>query len=177
MILIVRNVILLLVLATIFIGIPVGIIILQVCLSKKDSRWPGLIMPIIFVCMSLIIIFSMAVYSNIQTTSREIMFAERYEFEYDRLAELREMEPMAPEHAQRIAEMESMAQERIDIMRYHGEIIEHHEPGRIVSIGRILFMFLMLNIPTAILLAIYASCRGKRRQQRAVEMMSLQDLG
>jgi ABC-type dipeptide/oligopeptide/nickel transport system permease component len=36
--------------------------------------------------------------------------------------------------------------------------------------------FLHCNIPTAVLLAIYAACRGKHTQQRALEKMSVQDL-
>jgi len=31
-------------------------------------------------------------------------------------------------------------------------------------------------IPTAVLLTIYAACRGKRKRQRALEKMSVQDL-
>ena len=37
--------------------------------------------------------------------------------------------------------------------------------------------FLLLNIPTAVLLVIYAACRGKRKRQRDLEKMSVQDLG
>ena len=40
----------------------------------------------------------------------------------------------------------------------------------------IVYVFLLYNIPTAVFLAIYAACRGKRNRQRALEKMSVQDL-
>ncbi len=43
-------------------------------------------------------------------------------------------------------------------------------------IGSAVYIFILHNIPTAILLAIYAACRGKRHRQRALEKMSVQDL-
>jgi len=39
-----------------------------------------------------------------------------------------------------------------------------------------IYIFLLCNIPTAILGAIYAAYRGKRNKQRALEKMSVQDL-
>jgi glucan phosphoethanolaminetransferase (alkaline phosphatase superfamily) len=39
-----------------------------------------------------------------------------------------------------------------------------------------IYIFLLYNIPTGILLAIYVACRGKRKKQRDLEKMSIQDL-
>jgi hypothetical protein len=61
----------------------------------------------------------------------------------------------------------------------NGEIIEQ-TTEQIASmssiIGSAVYIFILYNIPTAILLAIYAACRGKRNRQRALEKMSVQDL-
>ena len=159
------------------VGIPVGLIILQVYLSKKESKWPGLVMPIISFCMSLVVIFSMVAYNSVQSTVREIAVVDTQVLHSERLDELRARAAASPEEAQRIAEMEALTQERMETMQYHGRLIEYHSPSSGAVIGRIVIMFLMLNIPTIIGLVIYASYRGRRRQNRAVEMMSLQDLG
>ena len=37
-------------------------------------------------------------------------------------------------------------------------------------------VLLFANIPTAVLLAIYAACREKRRQRRQMDRMNIQDL-
>jgi len=44
-------------------------------------------------------------------------------------------------------------------------------------IASAIYLFLLYNIPTGILLAIYAACRGKQKRQRDLEKMSVQDLG
>jgi hypothetical protein len=58
------------------------------------------------------------------------------------------------------------------------QVVESTEP--IESTSSIIFrkvtIFSMFNIPTAILLAIYAACRGKRKRNIALQKMSVQDL-
>jgi hypothetical protein len=44
-------------------------------------------------------------------------------------------------------------------------------------IGIAAYVFALCNIPTAVLLAIYAACRDKRKRRRDLEKMSVQDLG
>ena len=39
-----------------------------------------------------------------------------------------------------------------------------------------LYVFLLYNIPTGVLLAIYAACRGKHKKKRDLAKMSVQDL-
>ena len=89
----------------------VGGIWLQIFLSKKESKWAGLILPIVSFCISLIFVLNVA---NIG------------------------------------------------------------EPSAVIV--TIITAFLLCNIPTAVLLAIYAACRGKRKKQRALDKMSVQDL-
>ena len=61
----------------------------------------------------------------------------------------------------------------------NGEVIERQvhtitEPTALIASSA--YTFLVFNIPTTVLFAIYAACRGKRRKQRALEKMSVQDL-
>ena len=62
----------------------------------------------------------------------------------------------------------------------NGEIVEQ-TTEQIVNMSSIIvsaiYTFLLCNIPTGILLAIYAACRGKHRRQHALNKMSVQDLG
>ncbi len=44
------------------------------------------------------------------------------------------------------------------------------------SIIQILLVWLIANIPTFILLAIYYACRGKYRREKQMEKMNIQDL-
>ena len=89
----------------------VGGIVLQIFLSKKESKWLGLILPIIALGVSLLFVLNVA---NIG------------------------------------------------------------EPSTVVV--TLISSFLLLNIPTAVLLVIYAACRGKRKRQRDLGKMSVQDL-
>jgi len=47
---------------------------------------------------------------------------------------------------------------------------------RVASVSRIVFVVFIINLPTIVLLAIYAGCRSGHRKQRALDLMSLQDL-
>lgn len=39
-----------------------------------------------------------------------------------------------------------------------------------------LYIFVLYNIPTVLLLGIYSACRGKRKKNREIEKMNIQDL-
>jgi hypothetical protein len=61
----------------------------------------------------------------------------------------------------------------------NGEIVEQTTQqiaGVSSIIGSAIIIFVLCNIPTAILLAIYVACSGKRNRQRSLERMSAQDL-
>ena len=47
-------------LAAIVMLAAVGLMLLQIFLSKRDSKYPGLIMPIVFLLVSFIYLFNMA---------------------------------------------------------------------------------------------------------------------
>jgi len=60
-----------------------------------------------------------------------------------------------------------------------GVITEHTvaQVGNIMPIiANMINIFLLRNIPTAILLVIYAICRNKQSRKRALDKMSIQDL-
>lgn len=90
-----------------------GIVALQIFLSKKENKWPGLTLPAIFVFFSLMAVLGITLYGN-------------------------------------------------------GKIGQ--------NVLRILFIFVTLNIPPLILLAIYFACREKRKKNKEIEIMSIQDL-
>ena len=88
----------------------VGLPLLQIFLSKRESRWPGLILPLLTFLYSLVMALSAVAYAG----------------------------------------------------------------G--IPWGPILASLLLGNIPTVILLAIYAACREKGRKKKAVDRMNIQDL-
>ena len=88
----------------------VGIVLLQIFLSKREGRWPGLILPLLTILYSLLMACS--------------------------------------------------------AVAYNGEI----------PWGAILASLILGNIPTVILLAIYAVCREKFRKQSELDKMNIKDL-
>jgi len=153
-------------------GIITGIVMLQVFLSKRESIWPGLIMPLLSFGFSLLVLFGMVAYSTISTaevhdttvvgTRTSVVPDDTYyseEWRQERAAAV----------AEREAEMAAILAEIEAERAVHLQAQQSHVP-------RTIFMFILINIPTAILLLIYAGCRGSRRNQRALDLMNLQDL-
>jgi len=155
-----------LIILLVFLGLCAGLIILQVYLSKRESMWPGLIMPIITFGFSLLILFSMAVFMTTPGESGAVRV------DTVQIGDVPIDERNMPE-LERIAESEAIITDR-----YTGHLVAYGTIGRtqIVSFPRIAFILVIFNIPTIIFLAIYAGCRGKRRKQRSLELMSVQDL-
>lgn len=88
-----------------------GLVFLQIFLSKSESRWPGLLLPAIFMLFSLIAVFGVMAYDSVWQT-----------------------------------------------------------------IGLVLSVFLLNNIPTAVFLTIYFVLRGKRKKRDELEKMNRQEL-
>jgi len=157
----------------IFLAFCAGAIFLQVYLSRKESKWPGLILPSITLGFSLLAIFGIAAFSVFYSTETEVRMlnAERvYLQEIDILYERTE-HTESPEELERIADMQEMLEQRIYSL---GNV--QTETNWTAVIARLAYTFVMMNIPTIVLLVIYLACRGKRRQQRALNVMSVQDL-
>lgn len=98
----------------IFLALLSGIIALQIFLSRRESAWPGLVMPGIAFLWGLLYPLNMAVPS--------------------------------------------------------GGV----DGGFLVQL---LLVWILGNIPTIVLLAIYFGCREKHRRRRQLEKMNIQDLG
>ena len=90
-----------------------GIILLQIFLSKKESRFPGLVLPIIAFLFSLLYPLTMT----------------------------------APS-----------------------------EGANVGFVVQMIAVWLLGNIPTIILLAVYFGCREKRRRNKQLDKMNIQDL-
>lgn len=112
----------------------VGGIWLQIFLSKKESKWAGLILPFISFGISLMPLLGVLLFSANKGTMTTAVNGEIVE-----------------QTTEQIASISSI-------------------------IGSSVYIFILYNIPTVILLVIYAACRGKRNRQRALEKMSVQDL-
>jgi len=91
----------------------VGIILLQIFLSKRQNRWTGLMLPAISFIFSIIGVLGLAFYGN-----------------------------------------ESTVQIILQLVR----------------------VFLVCNIPTIILMAIYFACREKFRKSKELDKMNIKDL-
>ena len=53
----------------VLLALGAGIVILQVYLSKKDSKWPGLIMPMISLAASLMLVLGIVLFSAYTATT------------------------------------------------------------------------------------------------------------
>jgi len=97
--------------------IVAGIVWLQVFSSKKESKWPGLIMPLICLLISLLAVFGLVSFAPLDPTegARSVIFSA-------------------------------------------------------------LYIFVLYNIPTAVLLAIYAGFRNRRKKNLELEKMKIKDL-
>ncbi|MCL2002512.1 MAG: hypothetical protein FWG72_00715 [Oscillospiraceae bacterium] len=111
-----------------------GVIWLQTVLSKKESKWPGLILPGISLGFSLLLVLGLLLFRFSTGTS---LWAD----------------------GELVGQMEQTA------------------AGETASfIATAAVTFLLCNIPTGILLAVYAAFRGGRKKKRALEKMRVQDL-
>lgn len=97
----------------IFLAMIAGIILLQIFLSRQTRKWPGLLLPILSLLLSLLYPLSM------------VLPAEGF------------------------------------------------TPGFAVQM---LMIWLLANIPTAVLLAIHFACRSKGRRNTPIDKMNIQDL-
>ena len=166
-----------------FIGICSAIIWMQLFLSRKKNMWLGLIMPIASFAFSIVIVFNIVAFSSFQTEMRVERVLYSYAVHLERLDEVYEAAGNieCPEEYALLAEIEAFLEDRVYNINQINHLTDYGHIrflpiGRVTFI-RVTFIFLAFNIPTIFLLIIYASCRGKRRHRRAVEIMSLQDLG
>lgn len=122
-----------------YLAVIAGFVVLQIFLSKRESKWLGLILPIISLLFSILMCLSVAGYSAILTEGVETVL----------------------ENGEVVQQTEILSEESGDIAS--------------IILPTIL-VFLLSNIPTIILTAIYFGCREKIKRDRALEKMNIQDL-
>lgn len=115
--------------SVILLALAVGVILLQVFLSKRSGKWFGLILPAVFFIVSLLIVISMVAYTNIGITSHSVS-----------------------------EDGAIVSSEIVDTTPAFGSVV-----------GQVVITFLLANIPTVVLLVIYAACREKRKQIQNLE--------
>lgn len=121
--------IILIIFIVLFIALLAGVIYLQMRLSRSENKYVGLVLPIIFFILSLIIIFSYVGYYETETVVDGV------------------------------------------VTRHH--FITGMEVGDYFTL---IFSFLIANIPTAILMAIYFGERSRMNTKKALEKMKIEDL-
>lgn len=120
--------------------ILIGVVLLQILLSKAQNKWLGLILPLITLCFSIIAVLGIAAFTSLTTETLTIT-------------------------------------ENGEVIE---EIIKNTPKQPIANVSTTVFtvisVFIIYNIPTVILLAIYAACRGKKKKNLELERMNIQDL-
>lgn len=116
-----------------------GIILLQIFLSKRQSKWPGLILPGINFCISIFAVLGMAVYTTTTSQTQTI----------------------------------SMDGKVVNEVINH---VQNNNANVGSAILTVIVVLLIYNIPTAVLLAIYAACRENLKKNQELDKMNIQDL-
>jgi hypothetical protein len=122
----------------IFIG---GSVLLQVYLSKKENKWPGLILPAIVFLFSLVAVFNVVAFTS-YTSINTVIHTDENGI---------------------VTEQQNVAVKTMDT-----------KPLDLVF--TVVSIFIVFNIPTVVLLGVYAAARGKQRQRKALEKTQVQDL-
>jgi len=118
-------------------AIIVGAIFLQIYLSKKENKLPGLILPIITFVISIMAVMGMATYTQVG------------QFTHSQYIDGQWISVISEEQSR--------------------EAI----PG---AIGSVVYVFVIMNIPTITSLAIYKAVKNKQNSRHDLEKMSVQDL-
>ena len=152
------------VIIALFISIIVigGVCLFQIVLSKTESKFPGLILPIISFGFSLIMLVGVISFYSYETTSyttesSEIESSEAF------------IEESEEEDSEEIVEMEEGV-----------SIFESEEEAESAVAGNPLLtsilLFVLFNIPTVILILIYIATRKRVDKNRQIDQTRIQDL-
>lgn len=131
----------------VFLAIPIGLIILQIFLCRKNRKWLGLVLPAICFALSLLILIGMVAFT--MNTSVGSTVTREYD-DYGNLVN---------EIYEEVYEEDTEA-----------------EDNTTVSFAMVILFFLYANIPTIIFLIIHLYYRSKFKKLRDIEKMSIQDL-
>lgn len=132
----------------------IGLVVLQIKLSKKRNKWLGLVLPFISFLFSILAISNMYMYSIVKTTLSETI-----------VSETTVTETTPTDTTESGTEIKS-------------EVIGPQLPKP--SLGEMLLsatpVFIIMNIPTIIYITIYCSCREQLKKHKELEKMNIQDL-
>ena len=155
----------------IVVGIPaVLLILLQIWLSKRESRIPGLILPALHLIFSIVVILSFAAYSVTGGLSATTVVTDsRYEAIIEQ------------EDERGVLVLEEDTEAAPDESHSVGIIGGADGPTAIFVAGpsdilSLLPLLLLLNIPTAAHLLIYFVQRRKRDHRKTIDKTRIQDL-
>jgi len=150
-----------------------GTVLLQINLSKRKGKWYGLVLPGITFGLSLITTLGLVMFSVVGATNTATLLMADTNVVAHYIGEEGEVHVRAEQGAQNDA--------WVSVPRADGgtDFVQYVYFGAGAVINSAILYFIVMNIPTAILLLIYAVCRGKgpRRQLPALDKMSVQDLG
>ena len=153
-----------------FLGFGAGIILLQVHLSRLKSKWPGIILPVISFGMALVVLAGFALFAINTVETHETRTRDFVHISQMQLEEIRGNYTIETDELrrQRLAEQEEIITQRLN----------ETPPGVSLNIyfARVILMFAIFNIPTAVLIAVYAVCRRKLNTQTDVKKMTVLDL-
>ena len=130
----------------------VGGIFLQIYLAKKESKLFGLILPLITFSISLVVVLNMVVFTSFEYTSftTSVIISQPADAEW------------VPTEIVERETAETVTGGTRNVI-----------PG---AIGGVIFTFIIMNIPTIVLLGVFKAVRNKQNRRRDVEKMSVQDL-
>lgn len=135
-----------------YIAVTAALCFLQIFLSRKKSKWPGLILPMLFVLLSLIVTIT-----NLRLISpNSYLPEENNTIQYD-------------ENGNIVEKIE-----KVDSPRH--SYTTHSSSGAVISWVGLIFIFTAMNIPTVIYLFIYGISREKMRSKLEMQKMAIQDL-
>lgn len=135
-----------------------GTILLQVVLSRMQSKVPGLILPVLAFLLSLVVVLSLSTYVSIRSTAMYVVTTEEGE-------------------VFRFSDMDS-AEECLQDIGGEAVLEEQRIATPYDNWGSVLLTFLLWNIPTAVYLVLYFAVRRPKRDQRPdeLERMRIDDL-
>jgi hypothetical protein len=151
----------LLVIVFLMIGLFGGSILLQIYLSKKTSKWPGLIPPGITFFLSIlsVVVIVLNVGFSFRTVDESVVGT--------------------PDGKRFVVnQMNSINQDGNGVSSTKDVFVltNKSDQGFMALILPCVITLFLVNIPTAIYLAIYYGARGKRKQQKELDKMKSLDL-
>lgn len=131
----------------------IGLVVLQIKLSKKRNKWLGLVIPFISFLFSIMAISNIYMFSIVKTTTvSETIVTD---------TTVTETTPTTESGT----EIESEVIGPQLVKPSLGEMLLSATP-----------VFFIMNIPTIIFITIYCSCREQLKKHKELEKMNIQDL-